>query len=304
VSQEALFGGALYLGCPQWAHRPWTASIFPAESSPRDALTHYARAFNTVEGNTTFYAVPPREVVERWASQCPPSFRLVLKLPQEVTHERLLGAGALDQALRFLAHMAPLGERLTHTLIQLPAHFDARHFDSLYRFLSNLPRVCEESGAERHYMVELRAPSLCHPCGDGAGLFEECNALLSATRSERVWMDTRPLRDPSAQLSEATSAARSKKPNLPVYPVGLGPHPTVRYVAHPEVEANRPWLRDWAEVFARWIAEGRRPYFFAHYPGETLAPQVASLFYQELRGLSAELPERPLWPSERQQSLF
>jgi len=153
-------------------------------------------------------------------------------------------------------------------------------------------------------MVELRAPSLCHPCGDGAGLFEECNALLSATRSERVWMDTRPLRDPSAQLSEATSAARSKKPNLPVYPVGLGPHPTVRYVAHPEVEANRPWLRDWAEVFARWIAEGRRPYFFAHYPGETLAPQVASLFYQELRGLSAELPERPLWPSERQQSLF
>ena len=296
------FGG-LYLGCPQWSHRPWIKSIYPAESSPREALTHYARAFNAVEGNTTFYATPAREVVRRWAEQTSEDFKLVLKFPKTLTHERLLGAGALDEATRFLEHMSPLGARLTHTLIQLPARFDERGLDVLYGFLNALPRQTPE-GHDRHYAVELRAPSLTVPSPDGRGLFEEVNALLSATETERVWMDTRPLREAPTPLSEATVSAQGKKPNLPVYPMGLGPSPMVRYVAHPIVEANRPWLNDWATVFATWLEEGRRPYFFAHYPGETLAPEVADLFYRLLREYLPSLPERPVWPSERQFSLF
>ena len=302
AEMSGAFGG-LYLGCPQWSHRPWIKSIYPAESPPRDALTHYARAFNTVEGNTTFYATPPREVVRRWAEQTPEDFRLVLKFPKTLTHERLLGAGALDEATRFLEHMNPLGARLTHTLIQLPARFDERGLDVLYRFLCALPRLAS-GGHERHYAVELRAPSLTLPSPDGRGYFEEVNALLSATQTERVWMDTRPLREAPTPLSEATVSAQAKKPDLPVYPMGLGPSPMVRYVAHPVVEANRPWLEDWATIFAAWLDEGRQPYFFAHYPGETLAPQVAALFYDLLRQRSPTLPERPIWPSERQFSLF
>lgn len=298
-----LFGGRLYLGCPQWAHRPWTESVYPASSAPRDALEHYAQVFNTVEGNTTFYAVPPRDVVMKWAAQTPTSFRLVLKLPKHITHERRLDRGALDEALRFLDHMSPLGARLTHTLIQLPAGFDERGFDNLYRFLCALPRV-GESGEAREYMVELRAPSLSLPSEGGRGRFEEVNALLSEARAERVWMDTRPLRAAPLPLSPETVAAQGKKPNLPVYPIGLGPSPVVRYVAHPNVEANRPWLQAWAEVFARWLDEGRTPYFFAHYPGETLAPHIARLFYELLRVERPSLPEAPIWPSERQQSLF
>ena len=98
--------------------------------------------------------------------------------------------------------------------------------------------------------------------------------------------------------------AHQRKPNLPVYPIGLGPAPMVRYVAHPTLEANRPWLELWAGTFAQWLTEDRTPFFFAHYPGETLAPQVADLFYRLLREKLTRLPKRPLWPSERQRSLF
>lgn len=287
------FGG-LWLGCPQWAHRPWTESIFPAKSSPRDALLHYARAFNTVEGNTTFYATPPADTVAKWAEQTPPSFRLVCKLPSEVTHERLLGPGALEVAQRFLDHMAPLGERIEDLLIQLPARFDERRFDQLYRFLMALPRP----GA-RGYAVELRAPSLTH-----GPLFHEANDLLSAARAERVWMDTRGLRAAPLPIDIPTHEAQKRKPDLPVFPLGLGPRPMVRYVAHPTVEENHLWLEDWAAVFARWLEEGRRPYFIAHYPGETQAPQVAALFYARLRARLPELPPRPVWPCEEQIELF
>ncbi len=290
--QETPDFGGLWLGCPQWAHRPWTKSIFPKTSSPREAFTHYARVFNAVEGNTTFYATPPAEIVHRWSTQIPSGFRLVCKLPREVTHDRLLGPGALEIALRFLEHMAPLGERIEDILIQLPAHFDERRFELLYRFLMALPRP-------RGYTVELRASSLCQ-----GPYFDEVNTLLSAARVERAWMDTRGLRAAPPPLNEPTRMTQLRKPDLPVFPLGLGPRPMVRYVAHPKVEANRPWLESWAEVFAVWLAEGRRPYFFAHAPGETAAPQVASLFYDCLRARVPRLPARPVWPSEAQLGLF
>ncbi len=302
MSAEGGRYGPLRLGCPQWAHRPWTRSIFPAEAKEREALSHYAKVFTCVEGNTTFYATPPAEVVRKWASQTPPSFRLMLKLPQEVTHERLLGSGALEAALRFIDHMSPLGPRAQDLLIQLPARFEAAMLPTLYRFLTALPRGELREGAEvceRGYAVEVRDPALCvEP------YLSELSALLTAARVERAWMDTRPLRASPPPLTEATRVALERKPNLPVSPVGLGPRPVVRYVAHVSVEANLPWLDAWAGVFARWLGEGRQPYFFAHYPGEDLAPEVARLFYERLRGVCGGLPEGPRWPSEAQLGLF
>lgn len=302
LPRSNLFGG-LYLGCPQWHQRQWTQSIFPVECTPKEALRCYARVFNAVEGNTTFYATPPKNVIERWASETPHSLRMVLKFPQEVTHERSLDLGAIDIALRFVDHMTPLGSRRSYTLIQLPSRFDERSFDCLYRFLQALPRECS-SGASLHYAVELRAPSLSTPSPDHYGLFEEVNDLLSATRTERVWMDTRALREASEPWDEPTRIAMERKPKLPVYPIGLGPAPMIRFVAHPQLSANSPWLKEWAQVFSHWLSEGRHPFFFAHYPGETLAPQVASLFYHHLRELNPSYPERPIWPSERQLTLF
>ena len=296
------FGG-LYLGCPQWHVRQWNESIFPPKTQARDALKHYSKVFNSVEGNTTFYAVPPSHIVQRWTESLPSDFRLVLKFPQEITHERLLDQTALQQAQRFMEHMSPLAERLTYTLIQLPAQFDQRYFNRLYRFLMALPKQ-DSQGYERRYAVELRAVSLTQASPQSPGLFEEVNQLLSATATERVWMDTRPLRAAPEPWDEATQIARQRKPNLPVYPIGLGPSPMVRYVAHPDIQANKTWLKPWAQVFAQWLSEGRQPFFFAHYPGEVFAPQVADLFYSLLQELMPDLPKRPLWPSERQASLF
>lgn len=280
-----------YLGCPQWTFSGWSESIYPQRSAPRDALTHYARAFNTVEGNTTFYAWPAPSTVEKWASQVGEGFRFFFKVPREITHERSLEGASLELTHRFIELLAPLGTRRGPLFIQLPPRFSRAQLNHLYHFLRQLPRPAD-------YVVEVRDPQLCI----GSGL-DELNALLSELCVERAWMDTRPLRAASPPLDESTQIAWERKPNLPVYPIGLGPQPVVRYVAHPQLSENAQWIEQWAEVFARWIQEGRRPFFFAHYPGESLAPQVAASFHERLQR-RVTLPDRPRWPSEAQLSLF
>ncbi|HKK51291.1 MAG TPA: DUF72 domain-containing protein, partial [Myxococcota bacterium] len=46
------------LGMPFWGFAGWQGSLYARDSRPADHLAQYARVFNAVEGNTTFYATP------------------------------------------------------------------------------------------------------------------------------------------------------------------------------------------------------------------------------------------------------
>ena len=62
---------SLYLGCPIWTYKGWIGSLFPKGTKSGDFLFEYARRLTTVEGNTTFYAVPSLETLERWSAETP-----------------------------------------------------------------------------------------------------------------------------------------------------------------------------------------------------------------------------------------
>jgi len=92
----------LHVGCAMWTYAPWQGRYLPHPLSPRERLSAYATWCNAVEGNTTFYAIPALDTVKSWAEQTAPDFRLVLKLPKAITHERRLADA--DEPLRaFLA---------------------------------------------------------------------------------------------------------------------------------------------------------------------------------------------------------
>ena len=82
----------LHVGCAMWTYVPWQGRYLPHPLSPRERLSTYATWCNAVEGNTTFYAIPALDTVKSWAGQTGPDFRLVLKLPKVITHERRLAA--------------------------------------------------------------------------------------------------------------------------------------------------------------------------------------------------------------------
>jgi uncharacterized protein YecE (DUF72 family) len=139
------------IGCSGWNYAAWKEPFYEGRPA-RDWLEHYARHFDTVEVNTTFYRLPRRDSVAAWERIVPEDFRFAVKASRYLTHiKRLrdLGPG-LD---RFYACIEPLvrSPKLGPILWQLPPNFprdDARLADAIARF----PR------AQRH-AIEFRHPS-------------------------------------------------------------------------------------------------------------------------------------------------
>ena len=73
----------------------------------RQWLRHYARHFDTVEINNTFYRLPLVTSVARWVEETPPGFLFAVKASRYLTHvKRLtdLGAGVR----RYYERLQPL----------------------------------------------------------------------------------------------------------------------------------------------------------------------------------------------------
>lgn len=51
-----------------------------------NALEAYARAFNYVEVNTTFYQIPPMDMVRGWRKRVPDDFRFAVRCHRSITH--------------------------------------------------------------------------------------------------------------------------------------------------------------------------------------------------------------------------
>ncbi len=268
-----------YLGCPAWGMKTWVGRLFPKKTGQADFLKLYSRVFNTVEGNTTFYALPKAETVERWRDDTPDDFRFCFKFPKKVSHEKmLLESEAYVEA--FLSRLAPLGPKLGTLMLQLPPRFGFKQLDRLGAFLRSLPR-------ELRCAVELR-----HPVFFAGGEEERsCAAMLTELGVDTVVMDARGLH---ASDDPALAEVRDRKPNLPIVMRATGPQPIVRCVPHPDFESTVPFLRPWLDQLPQWIAQGRRPYFFMHAPDDTFAPENAYRFHELLRE-RAEVGDLPPW---------
>lgn len=296
--------GQLFVGCPVWAHAPWRGTFFTSDARREDFLPQYASVFDTTEGNSTFYGLPARETVARWAGEAPETFRFCLKFPRAITHERqLLGADA--ETREFLERVAPLarstgsgqGSRLGPFFLQLHQSFGANRLSDLERYLRALP-------TEFSYAVEVRAAEFF-----AGGAHERAlNILLGDLGMDRVIFDTRGLFALEA-TDEFTRDAQRKKPRVPVRFAATGPRPFVRFVGDPEIERNDALLREWAAVVARWLDEGRSPYFFTHHPDDAHAPALARMFQSLVHAVRPAVPPPAAWPAERerrgrQMSLF
>ena len=265
-----------FLGCPSWNEPAWRGSFYPSDLRPADTLSHYAATFNAVEGNTTFYARPAPQTVQRWAEQMPEYFRFCAKLPRDISH-----AGDLREHFSatadFLKLLAPLGARVAPLWLQLPASFGPQRLAELLAWLDEF--------AERAIAVELR-----HPAFFARGEEERLlNRQLQARGVERICLDSRALfactsRDP------AVLHAQAKKPRLPLRPTAFSTSPQLRFIGGPDLEANQVFLEPWLDKVADWIGQGLTPYVFLHTPDNHLAAAQALRFHA---GLGERLPGLP-----------
>jgi uncharacterized protein YecE (DUF72 family) len=135
----------------------WEGSFYPAGMQPRDFLTYYARRFNTVEIDSTFYRTPARSVVERWAAKTPEGFLIAAKVPQSITHEKCL-VDCGEEFRTFIDTMSLLGDKLGPLLFQFP-YSNKDSFKTGDQFLSLLKRFLKTLPKGYRFAVEIRNKS-------------------------------------------------------------------------------------------------------------------------------------------------
>ena len=263
-----------------WTHAAWPGRYLPVSRSPRDRLRAYATWCNAVEGNTTFYATPALDTVKSWADQTPADFRLLLKLPKLITHERRLAD--VDDPLRaFLAAVEPLGRRAHALWIQLPPSFGPADLGALTGFLRRLPR-------EHRYCVEVRH----------RGFFEDPRSqqqlekALGDIGAEWVSFDTTVLFQ-SPPTSDAEREAWRNKPRLPRRSRALTAYPVVRYLGRDDPARTVAGWQPWLDTVAGWLREGRSPTVFIHTPDNVDALELARRFHDDVRARVPEVEALP-----------
>ncbi|WP_245335224.1 DUF72 domain-containing protein [Shewanella sp. WXL01] len=259
----------LYLGLPMWSHSHWQHSVYQ-QCQQSERLARYAQVFNTVEGNTTFYATPSLNTVNNWASATDDNFRFTFKLPKSITHEHKLHN--CQQALaEFFNVMAELHEKVGVWKIQLPSKFGPRDLPILNNFLTQLP-------ADMQFGVEVRHREFFAK-GDAEKLL---NRMLIEHNCNRIIMDTRAV-FAAPPTTAAIIDAHEKKPKVPVHPIATAENPIIRFVGEHDLDKNQHYFNNWLTQIPKWLAQGKQPYLFIHTPDNDFAPEQAIHFYQQLR---------------------
>jgi uncharacterized protein YecE (DUF72 family) len=153
------------IGAQGFSPSDWVGTFYPPGTSSRRFLPFYARVFDTVEMNTTFYAIPSPSTVRAWAARVPVHFTFSLKMPRAITHDKQL-LEVEPELSDFLERARLLGSKLGAILVQFPASFTRRFEERLDAFLQLLP-------ADLRFAVEFR---------DVSWHDEQVTALLSKFR--------------------------------------------------------------------------------------------------------------------------
>jgi uncharacterized protein YecE (DUF72 family) len=155
----------IWIGTSGYNYPEWKGSFYPEKLPSAKMLPYYAERFPTVEINYTFYRAPNEKILDGWNRATPEQFKLTLKAPKRITHDRRL-RDCGDLVRQFLETAATLGPKLGALLFQLPPNLK-RDVALLDAFLETFPpRVCaafefrHESWFDDETYERLRARNL------------------------------------------------------------------------------------------------------------------------------------------------
>ena len=121
---------------------------------PRDFLAFYAEHFDTVEVDSTFYRIPSMQTVKGWALRTPEDFIFSVKVPQIVTHEKVL-AGCDAEFQQFVDTMGILQQKLGTMVFQFP-YFNRSLFKDQSEFLGRLVPFLKNLPHDFKFAFEIR----------------------------------------------------------------------------------------------------------------------------------------------------
>jgi uncharacterized protein YecE (DUF72 family) len=241
--------GALYLGTSGWAHRDWVGVLYTHDLSASEYLPTYARQFNTVEIEHTFFEMPTRQTVQSWQRRTPDGFVFSPCLPRRITHQqRLRDAQSLLED--FIGTVSELGDKLGPILVQLPEDFRRSEQESLEAFVATLPQQVQ-------FAVEFR---------HGSWIKDTTFTLLEQSQVAWVIVDA---------------------PFLPCVPRVTASFAYVRWHGRPGYQTRRQMdpvaaLRRWVPILHQLEQQAQRVYGYVHNQFSGYAPRDCQILLELL----------------------
>ena len=238
-----------HLGGPAFAIRPWIGPVYPPDTRADGLLAAYAGLFNGLELNSTYYAVPSDEQVEKWVDATPPGFRFCPKVPRAVIDGDRSALAAFNHMLEVF------GDRLGLVLLQLTPVFGPPRFEGLCGLAAALD--CPGQIA-----VELRHP----------GFFVN-HALQPRVYDWMAECEIHPVITDTAARRDVLHTSRPTDRLI------------LRFQCHNLHGTDFTRAEAWAERLSRWAQAGlTEAHVFVHQPGDLDAPPVLAAL---ARGLNA-----------------
>lgn len=265
----------LQMGTTGWTHPEWKGSFYPSRLKSGEQLGAYAAQCNSIELNTTYYRIPPVDLIEKWISMVPADFMFCPKVLQYISHSRSLGTDT-DRIDRFCRHLRHFRSHLGPVFLQLPPYFDTSRLPVLEHFLHVFP-------GDIRLSVELRHPSWFSHAHE----FELLTSILLEQGRGLVITDVAGRRDAAHMV-------------IP------GKHVLVRFGGNDGHASDKKRLDAWTDIIKECIAHGIEEfYFFAHQPADSSVRTLHDMIYLAGSFLgNSRVQTRGPVPINDQQTLF
>ena len=241
----------IYVGCPRWGTKEWLGYFYPENAKEKDFLHYYAKLFNCIELNTTYYRVPSQQQVVYWRSQVTNDFLFCPKFPQSITHVARL-QNCDKEVSEFVQSITAFENALGPVFLMPHPQMSVHDLPVIKRFIERLP-------AALNVFLELR-----HPSWFVAGLNKQLFDFAVDYKIGLVITDAAGRRD-------CAHMHLSKKETF------------IRFVGNQLDTTDYTRVQDWTNRIQLWLQQGvETVYFFMHQPVELDAPLLNKYVIEQL----------------------
>lgn len=255
LSQGTAHPTNVYIGCAKWGRKDWIGKIYPPGTKEADFLPHYAKFFNTIELNATFYRLPSRAQTKAWKNKVGSDFRFCPKFTQSISHIRRL-KDATEVTDRFLDGISGFEEKLGPVFLMPHPGMGPKTIETIQAFLEHMPK-------DIRLFVELRH----HDWFKQQDAFDKIFQILEQNNAGAVITDASGRRD-CAHMRLTTHDAFIRF-------VGNGLHPT-----------DYTRVDDWVNRINSWMKQGlENVFFFMHQHEEVHSPELNKYVIERLNAV-------------------
>ena len=246
----------LYIGGPRWGSKDWLGHFYPGQTKEKDFLRYYAKLFNCVELNTTYYRVPSQQQVTHWKDQVSSDFRFCPKFPQYITH--VMRLQHCDKEVNEFIHAIDAFEETLGPVFLMPnPQMSIEELPIIKRFIERLPNLMD-------VFIELR-----HDSWFEEGLYKP---LYEFARDYKVGL-----------VITDTSGKRSH-----IHMHLTRPEAFIRFVGNGLHTTDYTRIQDWASRMQLWSKEGiQKIYFFMHQHQDLNVPLLNKYLIEQLNTSAA-----------------